>query len=139
MLDLNAYRPEAFADRPVRQALMDGWKGKCPNCHHGKMFHSYLKVEPECMVCGEELHHQRADDGPAYLTILVCGHVIAPLIHLVFVWFRPDPLALGVSFALLFIAMALYLLPRFKGGMIALQWARRMHGFGHEAHQESAP
>jgi uncharacterized protein (DUF983 family) len=28
------------------------------------------------------------------------------------------------------VALSLYLLPRLKGVMVAIQWARRMHGFG---------
>ena len=43
------------------------------------MLRGYLKVRDECAVCGEELHHHRADDGPAYLTILLVGHLMAPL------------------------------------------------------------
>jgi len=28
------------------------------------------------------------------------------------------------------VALSLYLLPRLKGALVAVQWARRMHGFG---------
>jgi uncharacterized protein (DUF983 family) len=28
------------------------------------------------------------------------------------------------------VALSLFLLPRLKGAMIAVQWAKRMHGFG---------
>lgn len=94
------------------------------------MFNGYLKVRDACPVCGEELHHHRADDGPAYLTILIAGHIMAPLILFVFEYFRPDPLVLSVVFSVFFVALALYLLPRLKGGLVALQWAKRMHGFG---------
>lgn len=90
---------------------------------------SYLKVNDSCSVCGEELHHQRADDGPAYLTILVVGHVMAPCLHFGFVTFRPDPLVLGSILGIGTVALSLYLLPRFKGFMVAFQWAKRMHGF----------
>ena len=36
--------------------------------------------EQHCPVCGEALHHQRADDGPAYLTILLVSHLGAPIL-----------------------------------------------------------
>ncbi len=33
-----------------------------------------------CAVCAEPLGHIRADDGPAWLTILVVGHVLVGMI-----------------------------------------------------------
>lgn len=129
MLDMDPETPAASAERHLKPALLDGWKGKCPNCQQGRIFRGYLSVSPECPVCGEELHHHRADDGPAYITIIVASHLLAPFIHITFVQLRPDPLVLGVVFSLIFVAMALYLLPRIKGAFINLQWARRLHGF----------
>jgi uncharacterized protein (DUF983 family) len=76
------------------------------------------------------LHHQRADDGPAYLTILIVGHLMAPLILWAFVKYRPDPLVLATVFSVGTVALSLFLLPRLKGMVVAMQWARRMHGFG---------
>ena len=93
----------------------------------------YLKVRESCPVCGEALHHQRADDGPAYLTILIVGHLMAPLILYVFTTFRPDPLVLASVFSVGTVALSLYLLPRLKGALVAVQWAKRMHGFGGKA------
>lgn len=97
------------------------------------MLRGYLKVRDECPVCGEELHHHRADDGPAYLTILIVGHLMAPLILVAFTAFRPEPLALATVFSVGCVALSLYLLPRLKGVIVALQWAKRMHGFGGSA------
>ena len=94
------------------------------------MMDGYLTVRDHCPVCDEALHHHRADDGPAYVTILICGHLLAPLIVLVFEVFRPEPLVLSVGFIIAFVALALYLLPRLKGVFVGLQWAKRMHGFG---------
>ncbi len=94
------------------------------------MLSGYLKVRESCPVCGEVLLHHRADDGPAYLTILIVGHVMAPLILWAFVHYRPEPLVLFSIFSVGTIALSLYLLPRLKGAMVALQWAKRMHGFG---------
>lgn len=94
------------------------------------MLSGYLKVNDRCSACGEELHHHRADDGPAYLTILVVGHVMAPLILLAFTRWRPDPLVLAGAFSAGTIALSLFLLPRLKGALIGIQWAKRMHGFG---------
>lgn len=117
-------------DRPLKPAMLRGWRRRCPNCGTGPMLRGYLKVNESCPVCGEALHHQRADDGPAYLTILIVGHVMAPLILIVFAKLRPDPLTLAAGFSVGAVALSLFLLPRLKGAMVALQWAKRMHGFG---------
>lgn len=90
---------------------------------------SYLKVRDECPVCSEELHFQRADDGPAYLTILIVGHLMAPSILIVFTKFRPEPMVLAAIFSVGCVALSLFLLPRLKGMIVAIQWAKRMHGF----------
>ncbi|MDA7427971.1 DUF983 domain-containing protein [Primorskyibacter aestuariivivens] len=128
--------PDGFADRSEDDAretwptVWKGWRRKCPNCGSGPLLSGYLKVRDTCPVCREELHHHRADDGPAYLTILIVGHIMAPLLHVVFVNWRPEPLVLFTIFAVGTIALSLYLLPRLKGAIVGFQWARRMYGFG---------
>lgn len=118
------------ADRPLRPAMLRGWRLRCPSCGTGRLLHGYLKVNSACPSCGEALHHQRADDGPAYFTILIVGHLLAPLLLFVFIRWRPEPLTMAAAFSLGCVALSLYLLPRIKGAMIGLQWSRRMHGFG---------
>lgn len=122
--------PARAGEREMRPALLRGWKRRCPSCGGGPMMKGYLKVRDECPVCGEELYHHRADDGPAYLTILIVGHLMAPLLGFAFIEFRPDPLVLIAIFATGTVALSLYLLPRFKGAIVAFQWAKRMNGFG---------
>lgn len=117
-------------ERPLKPALLRGWRRRCPSCGAGPILQGYLTVRESCAVCGEPLHHHRADDGPAYLTILIVGHVMAPLILWAFVTFRPEPLVLATSFTVGCVALSLWLLPRIKGALVALQWAKRMHGFG---------
>lgn len=120
--------------RPWKPAVLRGWRRRCPNCGAGPMLRGYLKVRDNCPVCGEELHHHRADDGPAYLTILIVGHLLAPILLFTFTKFRPEPLVMAVGFTIGTVALSLYLLPRLKGAMVALQWANRMHGFGAQPH-----
>lgn len=120
-------------DRPLGPAMRRGWARRCPSCGSGPLLRGYLTVRESCPVCGEALHHQRADDGPAYLTILIVGHLMAPLILYAFTKFRPDPLVLASVFSVGTVALSLYLLPRLKGALVALQWAKRMHGFGGKA------
>lgn len=116
-------------DRQTRTAMMRGWRRRCPNCGAGALLQGYLRVRDTCPVCHEELHHHRADDGPAYLTILLVGHIMAPMIHVVFTTYRPEPLVLATGFTIGCVALSLYLLPRLKGMIVGIQWARRMHGF----------
>ena len=126
----DAMAVDSAAERPFWPAVRNGWSRHCPACSTGPMLRGYLKVRDNCPVCGEALHHQRADDGPAYLTILIVGHLLAPLIFFVFTRFRPEPLTMVAIFSVFCVGLSLYLLPRLKGAMVGLQWAKRMHGFG---------
>lgn len=119
-------------ERPMRPAIAKGWRRRCPDCGQGPLLTGYLKLRDACPVCRLDYSHARADDGPAYLTILLVGHLMAPLLHVVFVAFRPEPLVLFTIFAVGCVALSLYLLPRLKGVIVAIQWSRYMHGFGGE-------
>src|SRR5690606_2918036 len=66
--------------RSLQQALLRGAMLKCPACGVGGLFHRYLKVVDQCPQCGESLHHHRADDAPAYFTIVIVGHVVVSLV-----------------------------------------------------------
>jgi len=121
--------PHSDEDRPLKPALLRGWRRRCPKCGHGHLFDGYLKVSSRCTSCGQPLSGHRADDGPAYLTILIVGHLMAPALHIAFTQFRPDPLVLASTFSVGTVALSLYLLPRIKGAIIAMQWAKRLHGF----------
>ena len=126
--------PTEGAERPVKPAMLRGWRRRCPKCGAGPLFRGYLKVREACPVCGQELHHHRADDGPAYLTILIVGHLLAPALMFTFVKFRPEPMVMITGFTIGTVALSLFLLPRLKGALVGLQWANRMHGFGAEPH-----
>ncbi|MEP1200724.1 MAG: DUF983 domain-containing protein [Tateyamaria sp.] len=117
------------SQRAVRPALFRGWRRKCPRCGQGPLLKGYLAVADTCPVCKLDYSHHRADDGPAYLTILLVGHLMAPLLHFSFVKWRPEPLVLFTIFAVGCVALSLYLLPRLKGAIVGFQWARGMGGF----------
>ena len=130
MPEMEFHVPSPLAEGPVRPAMLRGWRRLCPNCGEGALLKGYLKVRDSCPACGEELHHHRADDGPAHLTILLVGHLMAPLILWFFEAFRPAPLVTATVFMTGCVALSLCLLPRFKGAIVGIQWAKRMHGFG---------
>lgn len=116
-------------DRPMKPAIWNGLKQRCPCCGDGPLFGRYLRVRDQCDTCGEVLSHHRADDGPAYLTILLVGHLMGFAIHFMWVVLRPDPWVMAISLVALAVVLSLALLPRMKGMIVAIQWAKRMHGF----------
>jgi uncharacterized protein (DUF983 family) len=118
------------SERETKTAVLRGLKKRCPRCGQGKLFTGFLKVTDRCSLCGEELYHHRADDGPAYLTILIVAHVIGFVLHATFGYLRDDPLILALLLSALALIMSLLLLPRLKGLIVGVQWAKRMHGFG---------
>ena len=95
------------------------------------MFRAYLKVFDACPVCGENLSHQRADDAPAYVTMLIVGHFIIAGVMTADELFPDAPMLLVAGgWSLLAALVSLAILPRIKGALVGYQWAIRMHGFG---------
>ena len=119
-------------ERDLRTALFRGWSRRCPACGEGRLFAGYLDVVRECPACHADLSHQRADDGPAWATIMIAGHIMAPLMLIVFEAFRPPGWQMALGFSVVFVLLSLYLLPRIKGCFVGIQWAKRMHGFAQD-------
>lgn len=105
----------------IRRAL----RGRCPGCGQGRLFRSYLKPVERCEACGETWSEVRADDGPAWLTILVVGHLLAPVIGLIVIHGRLSAYQALAVIVGLAVAMCLLVLPRAKGVFIAAIWALR--------------
>jgi uncharacterized protein (DUF983 family) len=106
-----------------------GFRCRCPKCGEGKLFRAYLKTNDVCPICGLELHHHRADDFPAYLVIVIVGHIVVPSIVAVEQNFHPPYLFHLAVWLPLTLGMSLALLQPVKGAIVGLQWAFRMHGF----------
>jgi uncharacterized protein (DUF983 family) len=106
-------------------SVLRGFCRRCPNCGAGALYRAYLKPVAQCSACGESYGDIRADDFPPYLTILVVGHLVVPLILLAerlgvsTGW----QVALWVPVTLL---LTLLLLPRLKGAIIGLMWSLNM-------------
>lgn len=121
---------EVETQRNTQSAMLRGAVCRCPACGEGSLYTAYLKVAPVCPTCGEELHHQQADDGPAYFTMFIVGHiVVGGLLSVEQAYAPPTWVQLAIWLPTLLI-LSLALLPVVKGAMIGLQWALRMHGFG---------
>ena len=116
--------------RNVAVAVGRGAVGRCPNCGKGAMFRAYLSVNPRCPACGEDLSAQRADDAPAFVTLLVVCFVGGGGVLLSEdAWPQMPLLAVAVFWLVATAVASLLVLPRIKGAIVGYQWALRMHGF----------
>ncbi len=120
---------DSTMDRSLWRAMLRGWRRRCPRCGGGPMMNGYLKVRESCASCGLGLKHHRADDMPAWATILIVGHVIVGGMVALELNISPPVWVHWALWPALTVALALLLLPRLKGVIVALQWAWRMHGF----------
>ena len=113
----------------LASAMWRGFRGRCPHCGEGRLFPRFLKVVHHCEVCGEDFTPQRADDFPAYLVIVVVGHVVVPALLWMEMTYAPPAwlqLAIWLPFTLF---SALGLLQPTKGAIVGLQWQLGMEGF----------
>jgi uncharacterized protein (DUF983 family) len=129
MTDIGAKPAHEVDRRPLLPALLRGWHQRCPSCGGGPMMDGYLKVRPNCASCGEALHHHRADDMPAWATILIVGHVLVFGLLTVETSIRPPMWVHWALWPAATLGLTMWLLPRIKGMVVAFQWANRMHGF----------
>ena len=115
--------------RDLWTAMKRGFRCRCPRCGEGKMFRAFLKTADDCSACGLDFSPHRADDLPAYLVIVIDGHIVVPTI----LWIETNyatPVWLSFAAYLPFTFVAsLALLQPVKGAVVGLQWALRMHGF----------
>lgn len=108
--------------KKYKQAIFRGIFGKCPNCGEGSLFAKYLKQVNSCNKCNENYIDIKADDGPAWLTILIVAHLLVPLtIGFAFETNLPDWLSISL-WSLLATMLVLIILPRVKGMFIAIIW-----------------
>jgi uncharacterized protein (DUF983 family) len=115
--------------RDVWTALKRGLRGRCPRCGEGKLFRAFLKVADHCSLCSQDFTPHRADDLPAYLVIVIVGHIVVPMILWIETDYAPSvPLQLAIYLPFTLIASLLLLQP-VKGAVVGVQWALRMHGF----------
>ena len=119
--------------RDVLTSMKRGFRGRCPRCGEGKLFRAFLKVDNNCSVCGLDFTPHRADDLPAYLVIVIVGHIVVPTALWIETNYSPAVwLQLSIYLPFTFVASLLLLQP-VKGVVVGMQWALRMHGFDENA------
>jgi len=119
---------------PFLTVIRRGLARRCPKCGEGETLTGYLTQVPRCAACGLDLSGVRADDGPAWATLIVVGHVLAPLMV---VLGRDERVPVWAAIALLLAAMlagVFWTLPRAKGLFIALIWRTGATGEEQFAH-----
>ena len=109
--------------RDVWLAVKRGLKLTCPSCGRGRLLSGYLRQAEGCSHCGERTGDIRADDGPAWATILLVGHLVSP-VFFIFASGENSWAPLAIVLALV-LGMTVVLLPRMKGLFVGLIWASR--------------
>jgi uncharacterized protein (DUF983 family) len=112
----------AKPDLPWGQVLRRGLARHCPRCGKGRLFSGYIKQHAQCRCCGQDLIAFRADDAPAYFTILIVGHVVVPSMLALEIAYHPPTIVHLLLWLPTTLALTLLLLPPIKGLLIALQW-----------------
>jgi len=113
-------------------ALRGGAQGKCPRCGEGRLFRKWLKPVDCCAARGPDRALPRAADFPAYVSIFVTGHLMAPLLILLALDYKLSMPALFAIILPLAVVVMLGVLQPAKGAIIAAQWWFGLHGFRKE-------
>lgn len=110
--------------KPLSRAvvLRRGVAQRCPKCGQGAIYSAYLKPVVVCAACGESFADIRADDGPAWLTIMVTGHMAVPVAIYMAMHDTGHPALALLGMVLATIGLALLILPRAKSIFIGMIW-----------------
>jgi uncharacterized protein (DUF983 family) len=129
-------RPAVHLPASAWEAIGRGIRFRCPRCGDAHLFARFLKPMAFCPACAQDWRYQRADDFPAYISMLVTGHILAPLIIGLELAFAPPVQVLATVVVALATVMMVGLLQPAKGAVIAVQWWTGMHGFVRERRSE---
>jgi uncharacterized protein (DUF983 family) len=119
---MNRPPPSEESVRPLGLAILRGFRGKCPRCGRGQLLARYISPIAECTSCGEHLAPYQTADFAPYIVTFAIGLIFTPVAVAVSMS-RYTSNWLVALLLLAAIASALLLLPRAKGGAIALLWA----------------
>ena len=104
------------------QIITHSLKRKCPNCGEGSLFEKYIKAFDHCTKCHESFKNLRADDGPAWLTIIIVGHIIVPLFLYLERNFQLSYFESGVILVVVSSFLVLLILPFSKSVFMTALW-----------------
>jgi len=95
---------------------------RCPRCGKASIYKRYLKLKSNCNHCDEQLSIYRTDDFGPWLTIIIAGHIIVPLVLFIEQVYAPDLWLQAVTWIPLTIATVLFILPVSKSICLAILW-----------------
>lgn len=109
--------------RAPHSPILAGLRLRCGRCGKGKLYASYLKLNPACPVCGRDMTGADTADGPAFFVGFGVLILLAPFLFLVpmsplpGVWKAAAMLVVSAAV----IGLCLWLLPVAKAILLNLQ------------------
>ncbi len=119
--------------------LLRGLKGQCPRCGAAALFRKWLKPVDACPHCRQNWSVQQADDFPAYIGILVVGHLLAPVVITMIGTFGMSAWATLAIILPVAVAVLLIMLQPTKGAVIGFLWWRGIGAFRQERRPSEEP
>jgi len=116
---------KSLPPRDTWLAIRRGLKLRCPACGRGRLLRGYLAPAAACTECGEPTGEVRADDAPAWATILLVGHLVSPAFFLFATQDANASLMAFILIASLVVGLSFLLLPRMKGLFMGAIWGSR--------------
>lgn len=114
-------REIAASDRPALwPALKRGLTAACPVCGKGHLFSSFIRPSKTCASCNAPLGRVPADDVPPYVTIMIVGHIVVPLMLLLERTETPPLWVHTIIWVPLTLALTIGLLRPVKGAVMGL-------------------
>ncbi|MGY9000246.1 MAG: DUF983 domain-containing protein [Rhodospirillales bacterium] len=106
---------------PYKLIIFRGLRRRCPECGCGRIFKGYLSIYDECSHCHESLRGIRTDDAAPWATILLVGHLAAPIIPIA-IKFDIETVPLTIIMVAWVLFLSLVILPLMKGVFVGLNW-----------------
>ena len=103
-------------------ALYRSFLKKCPSCGKESIYIRYLKLKTNRGNCNEELSIYRTDDFGPWLTIIIVGHIIVPLVLYIEQSYSPQLWLQATVWIPITILSVLYVLPISKSICLAILW-----------------
>lgn len=98
---------------------------KCPRCGKGHLYQSFLKLVVSCTECSEDFTTIRADDAPAWLTILIVGHIMTFMLLVMFPVLNYPDWVLTLVMIIPSLILSLIILPFAKSFFVGILWYQK--------------
>ena len=101
--------------------------GRCTRCAKGRLFKSYLKLNPACSVCGCSFSATQTGDGAVVFVIMIVGLIVCGVFADVAITHPEISTTVEIMiFVPMAILLSLAVMPPFKGLMLAAQIKNRI-------------